>query len=98
MAQTTGTLNQAIKLNSCWPSREASVAAWASVSPASHLRSAPAIKIFSFALTITTALTGCDASASRAARSAAWVAGLNTLARLAGSSKVIQPMPSASTE
>ena len=56
------------------------------------------MKIFSLALRTTTALTGCAAKAATAARNADCVAGLNTFARPAGSSKTIQPRPSGSTE
>ena len=98
IAQTTGTLKSASKENNACPSRATAAAAAVSLIWPSHFRSAPAMKIFSFALMMTTDLTGAADNADSASRSAACVAGLNTLARPAGLSKVIQPMPSASTD
>ena len=98
MAHTTGTLKFASRAKHACPSRETAAAAAASGSCASHLRSAPAMKMRSFALITTTAFTGCAASAASAARRSAKTAGVSTLTRAAGSSNTIQPIWSRSTE
>src|ERR1019366_3443069 len=81
-----------------WPRREYRAAEAASGRLPSSFRSAPAMKMRSFALATTSALAAEPATASMADSSAASAAALRTFAREPGSSKMIQATPSGSTD